>query len=97
MKNWRVVTILLLCLALVSAVGCQPFDGDQEESGQELVEVVRGDLAFSVSGSGNMVVANEASLVFGTGGRRYGRCFRGSRLRAPRERRPSDAVRLYSG
>ncbi|MFC1952256.1 HlyD family secretion protein [Chloroflexota bacterium] len=69
MKNWRAVAILLLCLALVGVAGCQSFGGDQEEVSQELVKVVRGDLLVSVSGSGNMVVANEAGLVFGTGGR----------------------------
>lgn len=42
--------------------------GDEEEAKPQLVEVVRGDLVVSVSGSGNIDVANEANLSFGTVG-----------------------------
>jgi len=68
-KSWRTVAVLLICLALVGSTACNPFGGDQEETSQQLVEVVRGDIIVSVSGSGNIVVSNEARLVFGTGGR----------------------------
>jgi len=68
-KSWRVAAVLLLCLALVGSTACSPFGGDQEETSQQLVEVVRGDLIVSVSGSGDIDVSNEAKLVFGTGGR----------------------------
>ncbi len=69
MKIWRVAAVLLLCLVLVSLIACNPFGGDsQEETSQQLVEVVRGDLMVSVSGSGNIDVSNEARVVFGTGG-----------------------------
>ena len=68
MKSWRAAAVLLLCLALVSSMACSPFGGDQEETSQQLVEVVRGDLIISVSGSGDIDVSNEARVVFGTGG-----------------------------
>ena len=50
-------------------MACNPFGGDsQEETRQQLVEMVRGDLIVSVSGSGSIEVSNEARVVFGTGG-----------------------------
>ncbi len=69
MKIWRIVAVLLLCLALAGSVACNPFGGDEEETSQQLVEVVRGDLTVSVSGSGNIEVSNEAELAFGVGGK----------------------------
>ena len=70
MKSWRIVVVLLLCLALVGSMACSPFGGgDEQEASQQLVEVVRGDLTVSVSGSGRVEVANEARLAFGSGGR----------------------------
>ncbi len=70
MKSWRAVAVLLLCLVLVGSTACNPFGGgSQEETSQQLVEVVRGDLIVSVSGSGSIDVSNEARLVFGTSGR----------------------------
>ena len=69
MKIWQIVAVFLLVLVLVGSTACSPFGGDQEETSQQLVEVVRGDLIVSVSGSGDIDVSNEAKLVFGTGGR----------------------------
>ncbi len=71
MKRWKIVVILLLCLALTGAVACMPFGGggDEQESTSQLVEVVRGDLIISVSGSGSIGVANEAKLAFDGGGK----------------------------
>jgi len=69
MTRWRIIGILLLCLVLASSTACNPFEGDKEEASQQLVEVVRGDLLVSVSGSGNIEVANEVNLAFGVGGR----------------------------
>jgi len=43
--------------------------GGEEESTAQLVEVVRGDLIISVSGSGSIGVANEAKLAFDGGGK----------------------------
>ena len=69
MKSWRIVAIVLLCLALAGVTACNPFGGDQEETTQQEIEVVRGDLIVSVSGSGNIVVTDEANLAFGSGGK----------------------------
>jgi len=70
-KSWKIVVVLLLCLALTGAVACMPFrgGGDEEESTMQLFEVVRGDLIISVSGSGSIGVANEAKLAFDGGGK----------------------------
>lgn len=69
MKIWQIVTILLLCLVLVGSIACNPFAGDEEETTLQLIEVVRGDLIVSVSGSGNIGISNEAELTFGVGGK----------------------------
>ena len=70
MRKWGTIgTIVLLCLALAGVTACNPFGGDQEETTQQLIEVVRGDLIVSVSGSGNIVVTDEANLAFGSGGK----------------------------
>jgi HlyD family secretion protein len=67
-KLWQIVAASLLCLALVGAVAC-PAPSGEGAAGEELVEVVRGDLTVIVSGSGNMTVSQDASLAFGTGGK----------------------------
>jgi len=66
MTRWGTLGVLLLCLALAGAIGC---GGDQEEASPQEVEVVRGDLIVSVSGSGNIVVSNKANLTFGSSGK----------------------------
>lgn len=67
-KLWPIVAISVLCLALVGATAC-PGTGNEGTDGEELVEVVRGDLIVIVSGSGNITVSQDASLAFGTGGK----------------------------
>jgi len=69
MRRWRTITALLLCLILAGVTACNPFGSDEEETSQQLVEVMRGDLTVTVSGSGNIEVSNEANLAFGIGGR----------------------------
>ena len=70
MKNWRIVALILLCLVLVGLVACTPFgDVGQEEVSQQLVEVVRGDLTVSISGSGTIDVSQDARLTFSSNGR----------------------------
>lgn len=65
MKVWRIVAVLVLCLILLGSIACNPSGGsDQEEVSSQLVEVVRGDLTVSVSGAGNIAVANEENLTF---------------------------------
>ena len=64
MKDWGIVAVLVVGLMLVSLSACGQADGNQ----YQLVEVVRGDLMVTVSGSGNIEVSNEAYLAFGVGG-----------------------------
>ena len=64
MKNWGIVAVLVVGLMLVSISAC----GRADENQYQLVEVVRGDLMVTVSGSGNIEVSNEAYLAFGVGG-----------------------------
>jgi len=67
-KLWQVITASLLCLALAGVIAC-PAPGGGGAAGADLVEVVRGDLAVIVSGSGNISVSRDASLAFGVGGK----------------------------
>jgi HlyD family secretion protein len=69
MRKGKIIGVLLLSLILAGSIACNPFGGDEEEASQQLVEVVRGDLAISVSGSGNIEVSDEGKLAFGVGGR----------------------------
>jgi HlyD family secretion protein len=68
MKRWRIIGVLLLCLALVGTIACSPSGSNGEEVNQE-AKVVRGDLTVSISGSGNIEVSNEAKLAFSSGGK----------------------------
>jgi len=69
MRRWRIIGILLLCLVLAGTTACNSLGGGEEDTSQQLVEVVRGDLTVTVSGSGNIEVSNEMKLAFGVGGR----------------------------
>lgn len=64
MKSWRVVVVLLLGLVLAGSIACNPFADDEQEASWQSVEVVRGDLTVSVSGAGNIAVADEENLTF---------------------------------
>ncbi|MFC1937560.1 efflux RND transporter periplasmic adaptor subunit [Chloroflexota bacterium] len=66
MKGLRIVAVCLLCLALIVSVACA---GGGEEASRQEVEVKRGDLSVTVSGSGNLDVSNEKNLAFGAGGK----------------------------
>ena len=68
MRRWRIIIALLLSLIIVSLTACNPF-ADEGETTEQLVEVVKGDLMVSVSGSGNIEASREARLSFGSGGR----------------------------
>jgi HlyD family secretion protein len=59
---------MLLCLSLIGITACNPL-GDGGKITEQAVEVVRGDLMVSVSGSGNIQASKEARLSFGSGGR----------------------------
>ena len=65
-KSWRIITTLLLCLALAGAIACTPGGGEDAE--EQLVEVVRGDLMLSVSADGSLSFVTDRKLTFGTTG-----------------------------
>ncbi len=69
MKIWQIVIVLLLSLVLVGSIACNPLGGNKSDTTQQLVEVVRGDLTATVSGSGNIEISNEIKLAFGVAGR----------------------------
>ena len=65
MRRWTIIGILLLCVVLAGATACNPFSSDNKaEASWQLVKVVRGDLTVTVSGAGNIAVANEENLTF---------------------------------
>ncbi len=70
MKGRQVVAILLmLCLIFVSVTACNPFGGGEAESNQQVIEVTRGDLTVTVNGIGNIAIAEERQLSFGSEGK----------------------------
>ena len=69
MRRWATIGIILLGLVLADTTACNPFASDEEEISQRIVEVVRGDLTVTVSGSGNVDVSSERNLAFGSSGK----------------------------
>ena len=70
MKGRQIVAIfLMLCLVFVSVTACNPFGGSETESNQQVIEVTRGDLAVTVNGIGNIAIAEERHLSFGSTGK----------------------------
>ena len=69
MRKWGIIGVLILCLALAGSIACNPFEGAEAEVSQQLVEVVRGDLVISASGSGNIEISKEVKVAFDVGGR----------------------------
>ncbi len=68
MKKLRIIAALLLLIVLTTVTACNPLGGSEKEV-EQYVEVARGDLMVTVSGSGNIETAEEANLSFGSGGR----------------------------
>ncbi len=68
MRSWRIVAVLLLSLALVGSMACNPFGNSEQEVKQQLVEVVRGDLVVSVTADGKLSLLQHRKLTFGTSG-----------------------------
>ncbi|MFC1957876.1 biotin/lipoyl-binding protein, partial [Chloroflexota bacterium] len=62
MKSWLIVIVLLLSLVLIGSLSCSPAESSAQETHQQLLE--QGDLAVTISGSGNIEVANELKLTF---------------------------------
>ena len=62
--------MILLSLLLIGTAACNPFGGGEEEgTGLQPVEVTRGDLNITVTGSGTIETSREANLAFGSGGK----------------------------
>ena len=57
--------LALACLTLLSFTACA---GQKDEIQRELVEVTRGDIAFSVTGDGNLSLPRHRKLTFDTSG-----------------------------
>lgn len=66
MRRWGIISALLMVLILTGVTACSP---GSQEAVEQVVEVVRGDLIVSVSGSGNIKAVTETRLSFGSGGR----------------------------
>ena len=71
MKNILKLGLILtvLCLALLGTTACDLLGGGEEEVSQQLVQVARGDLTVSVTGSGKIETSLEARLAFGSAGK----------------------------
>ncbi|MBU2534821.1 MAG: efflux RND transporter periplasmic adaptor subunit [Chloroflexi bacterium] len=70
MKGRQIVAVLsMLCLIFVSVTACNPFGGSEAESNQQVIEVTRGDLAVTINGIGNIAIAEERQLSFGSVGK----------------------------
>ncbi len=68
MKKVRIIAAFLLLLILTAVTACNPL-AESEEEDEQYVEVERGDLFVTVSGSGNIETSEDANLSFGAGGR----------------------------
>jgi len=68
MKKWRIVAVLLLCLTLAGVTACSPFGGGEEETSQQLVEVVRGDMVVSVTATGSLSLPRHRRMTFSSSG-----------------------------
>ena len=68
MKKLRIITIVILLIAVSALTACNPL-GEGEAEVEQYVEVERGDLMVSVSGSGNIETSEDADLSFSSGGR----------------------------
>jgi len=68
-KSWKIIALVFLCCALLLGSGCRPSgSGGESEPTGEIVEVARGDLTVSVSGSGHIEAVSDVELAFDKGG-----------------------------
>jgi HlyD family secretion protein len=68
LKAWRLVAFLFLCFMAVGTLSCDALGGKSSGTTQQLVQVRRGDLTVTVSGSGNLEAINSRKLTFGSPG-----------------------------
>ena len=70
MRRLKIALIVGMAIALSGATGCMPGGGgDDEDSGQQLAEVVRDSLAISVNGSGFIETPDAEVLTFDNSGK----------------------------
>lgn len=70
MRRLKIALIVVMALALAASTGCMPGGGGSEEdSEQQLVEVVRDSLTISVNGSGFIETPDEEVLTFANSGK----------------------------
>lgn len=68
MEKTRIITAFLILVALTMVTACSPL-AESEKEVAPYVEVAKGDLLVTVSGSGNIETSQDANLSFGSGGR----------------------------
>lgn len=64
-----ILILALMSLALLWVTACDTFGSSGQEVRQQLVEVTRGDLTISVTGSGKIETSLESNLTFGSTGK----------------------------
>ncbi len=70
MKVWRIITVASLVLVMLAVLtSCNPLGGNKAQATTGVVEAVKGDLATTASGSGNISIVQDIKLSFGTAGR----------------------------
>jgi len=69
-KKLKLTLILALTgLLLVTATACDALGGGEEAAAPLPVEVIRGDLAITITGSGSIEASREVKLTFGSAGK----------------------------
>jgi HlyD family secretion protein len=68
-KALFILILAVTLLALLGMTACESLGGAQDTVSEQRVEVTRGDITVSVTGSGKMETSREARLTFGSGGK----------------------------
>jgi len=61
MKKLQIITAFLLLVILSAVTACNPL-GEEAKGTEQYVEVKKGDLLVTVSGSGNIETAEDANI-----------------------------------
>ena len=69
MKIWRQITVLLLFFLVLTSISACNASGGDKATAQQSVEVIKGDLAVLVNGTGNSEASREVKLSFGSNGK----------------------------
>lgn len=69
-KKFKIgLIIAFLCLAVLGTTACDSLGGGDGEVIQQMVEVTRGDITVSVTGSGKIETSRDAKLIFESAGK----------------------------